>query len=79
VHFCLHTERGAGILFCSDLLSRDADGALRFVPGEYHDDPAQTRRSVEGLLELEFAILCLDHGAPGVYEPRRAIAELLAA
>ena len=39
----------------------------------------ETRRSVERLLELDFAILCLDHGAPLTEDPKAAIRELLAA
>ena len=48
------------------------------MPGEYHDDPAGTRRSVERLLELEFEVLCLDHGPPITDQPKRAIERLLA-
>lgn len=63
-HYCLLLERGDGVLFCSDLLMGGPDGALEFVPFEYHDDPAATRRSVERLLDPPFATLCLDHGRP---------------
>ena len=77
VHFCLLLERAPGVLFCSDLLMV-AGGALRLVPGEYHDDPAGTRRSVERLLDLEFEVLCLDHGPPITDQPKRAIERLLA-
>jgi len=77
VHFCLLLERDEGVLFCSDLLSRRESGELRFVPLEYHDDPAATRRSVEGLLALPFAVLCLDHGPPLADDPKAAIRALL--
>ncbi|HLK43514.1 MAG TPA: MBL fold metallo-hydrolase [Thermoleophilia bacterium] len=77
IHYCLLLEQGGGVLFCSDLLARGADGDLRFVPPEYHDDPAETRRSVERLLQLDFSILCLDHGPPVVDDPHAAIARLL--
>jgi hypothetical protein len=63
-HYCLLLDRGGGVLFCSDLLMGDPDDGLEFVPFEYHDDPAATRRSVEGLLDLPFSTLCLDHGEP---------------
>src|SRR5436853_516251 len=63
-HYSFLLEREPGVLFCSDLISNDGGRELRFVPAEYHEDPAETRRSVERLLDLEFSILCLDHGAP---------------
>ncbi len=69
-------ERAPGVLFCSDLVS-SGDGGLRFIPFEYHDDPAETRRSTERLLDLDFAILCLDHGAPVAGDPKAAIRRLL--
>jgi len=76
-HYSFLLEREPGVLFCSDLVSNDGDGELRFVPPEYHEDPAATRRSVERLLELPFAVLCLDHGAPIVDDPKAAIRRLL--
>ncbi len=54
------------------------DGELRFIPPEYHEDPAATRRSVERLLDLPFSILCLDHGAPLLDDPKPALRGLLA-
>jgi glyoxylase-like metal-dependent hydrolase (beta-lactamase superfamily II) len=76
-HYSLLLEREPGVLFCSDLLM--AEDGLELVPGEYHDDPAETRRSVERLLDLDFSILCLDHGAPIADDPKRAIRGALAA
>lgn len=64
VHFCLLRPGDPGVLACADLLMGDPDSGLRFVPLQFHDDPAATRRSVEGLLELPFTLLCLDHGRP---------------
>lgn len=52
-------------------------GKLTFVPPQYHEDPAETRRSVERLLGLPFAILCFDHGAPIVEDPKAALRRLL--
>lgn len=78
VHFCLLREDAPRILFCSDLLMGEGDGGLAFVPGQFHDDPAETRRSVERLAELEFDVLCLDHGRPVTTDPHGAIAALLA-
>jgi glyoxylase-like metal-dependent hydrolase (beta-lactamase superfamily II) len=77
-HYSFLLERDPGILFCSDLLTNYGN-RLAFVPFEFHDDPAETRRSVEGLLELDFAILCFAHGAPLADDPKAAIRELLAA
>ena len=48
------------------------------MPAEYHDDPAETRRSTERLLDLDFSILCLDHGVPLADDPKEAIRNLLA-
>jgi metallo-beta-lactamase superfamily protein len=78
VHFCLLREDAPRILFCSDLLMGDGNGGLAFVPGQFHDDPAETRRSVERLLELDFDVLCLDHGRPVTADPHGEIAALLA-
>jgi glyoxylase-like metal-dependent hydrolase (beta-lactamase superfamily II) len=77
-HYSFLLEREPGVLFCSDLISNNGGRELRFVPAEYHEDPAETRRSVEHLLDLEFSILCLDHGAPVADDPKAAIRELLA-
>jgi glyoxylase-like metal-dependent hydrolase (beta-lactamase superfamily II) len=77
-HYSFLLRRDPGILFCSDLLMDDG-GTLAFVPFEFHDDPAETRRSVERLLDLDFTILCLDHGPPLTDDPKAAIRALLAA
>jgi glyoxylase-like metal-dependent hydrolase (beta-lactamase superfamily II) len=75
VHYCmLARERDA--LVCSDLLMGDPEQGLEFVPGRFHDDPAQTRASTEALLGLPFSLLCLDHGRPFADGPR-AIQQLL--
>jgi hypothetical protein len=78
IHFSFLLERQPRILFCSDLLTNYAGRGLDFVPLEYHDDPAQTRRTVERLLELDFDVLCLDHGTPLTDDPHAAIRDLLA-
>jgi glyoxylase-like metal-dependent hydrolase (beta-lactamase superfamily II) len=75
-HYSFLLRREPGVLFCSDLLM-DAGGTLAFVPLEFHDDPEETRRSVERLLDLDFTILCLDHGAPLSDDPKAAIRSLL--
>jgi glyoxylase-like metal-dependent hydrolase (beta-lactamase superfamily II) len=76
VHYCLLAE-AQDALISSDLLMRGDDGSLRYVPLEYHDDPAATRASVAGLLEHDFSLLLLDHGAP-LAEGKAAIRALLA-
>ena len=76
-HYSFVRAADPGVLFCSDLISHDGGGELAFVPFEYHDDPAETRRSVERLLELPFTILCLDHGTPLLDDPKGAVRRLL--
>lgn len=76
-HYSLLDERGAGVVFVSDLVIHAGDGALRFVPPEFHEDPAETRRSVQKLLDLPFAVMCFDHGAPLLDDPKTAVRELL--
>jgi hypothetical protein len=78
VHYSFLLERDGGVLLCSDLLACRPGQALDFVPLQFHDDPPETRRSVERLLDLPFAVLCLDHGEPIVDDPKTAIRALLA-
>lgn len=76
-HYCFLLEADQGVLFCSDLIMRPTGEELRFVPFEFHEDPAATRRSVKRLLDLPFEILCLAHGAPLTDDPKAALRELL--
>jgi glyoxylase-like metal-dependent hydrolase (beta-lactamase superfamily II) len=76
-HYSFLRRRAPGVLFCSDLLMVHG-GKLAFVPFEFHDDPGETRSSVERLLDLDFTILCLDHGPPLTDDPKAAIRNLLA-
>jgi hypothetical protein len=78
VHYSFLLEREPGVLFSPDLLMHPPGGALELVPLEYHDDPEQTLRTIEGLLDLPFSVLCLDHGAPLTGDPKAAIRQLLA-
>ena len=79
VHFCFLRERRAAASSSAPTSSRTTAGAgLDFVPLQYHDDPAQTRRTVEGLLDLDFDVLCLDHGSAIRDEPKAEIRALLA-
>ena len=63
-HYSFLLEREPGVVFCSDLIGNRGGGVLDFVPPQFHEDPAETRRSVERLLDLSFSVLCLDHGVP---------------
>jgi hypothetical protein len=78
VHFSFLREGEPGVLICSDLLTNYDGRGLDFVPLAYHDDPEQTRRTVEGLLDLDFAVLCLDHGSALTADPKAEIRALLA-
>jgi glyoxylase-like metal-dependent hydrolase (beta-lactamase superfamily II) len=78
VHFSFLRAGQPGVLFCSDLLTNYGGRGLDFVPLKYHDDPAQTRRTVEGFLELDFEVLCLDHGSALAVDPKAEISALLA-
>ena len=66
-------DRGPGVAFVPDLLTRPPDGPLSLVPAEYMHDPEEARRSVEKLLDLPFSVLCLGHGAPLLDDPHGAI------
>jgi hypothetical protein len=77
VHFSFLRASEPSVLFCSDLLTHYSGGELQFVPLRYHDDPARTRRTVEGLLDLDFDVLCVDHGSPILNDPKAAIRGLL--
>jgi glyoxylase-like metal-dependent hydrolase (beta-lactamase superfamily II) len=76
-HYSFLLDADPGVLFCSDLVMRPGGKELRFVPFEYHEDPAATRHSVERLLELSFEVLCLAHGKPLTDDPKSALRELL--
>jgi hypothetical protein len=78
VHYAFWLPRAPGILFCPDLLLHGAGEGLAFVPAEYHENPALTRQSVRHLLELDFAVLCFDHGVPLLDEAKAALRALLA-
>ncbi|HXV95931.1 MAG TPA: hypothetical protein VD695_05230 [Gaiellaceae bacterium] len=78
VHFSFLRAGEPGVLVCSDLLTNYAGRGLDFVPLQYHDDPPQTRRTVEALLDLDFDVLCLDHGSAVTEDPKAEIRALLA-
>jgi glyoxylase-like metal-dependent hydrolase (beta-lactamase superfamily II) len=70
-------EREGGIAFVPDLFANVAGQGLAIVGEEEMPDPDEARRSIRKLLDLPFAILCLDHGAPVRDEPKAAIRRLL--
>ena len=76
-HYAFLRAGPPAVLFCPDLAMRARDGTLTFIPAEYHEDPQATRDSVHRLLDLPFAILCLDHGAPITNNPHAALRGLL--
>lgn len=77
-HYSLLLEGEPAALFSPDLVLRDrTSGELQFVPPQYHDDPAETRRSVERSAALDFGLLCLAHGPP-LRDGPAALRELLA-
>jgi hypothetical protein len=71
-----------GALACADGVARfGRGGELRFVPDQYMDDPAQTKRglrdSYRRLLDLDFGLLLLAHGDPVVGGARDELREFV--
>lgn len=77
-HYAFYCDRGGGVVLCADLLTHAAGKRLAFVPDEYQDEPERTRESVRRLLDLDFTILCTNHGHPLLEGAKDAIRELLA-
>lgn len=72
-----HSLLRGGILFTPDLFVRSREGPLEWVPFEYMHDPDEARRSAEKLLELDFDVLCMGHGAPLVGGAKDALRGLV--
>jgi glyoxylase-like metal-dependent hydrolase (beta-lactamase superfamily II) len=68
---------GGGVLFTPDLFVRPPGGELMLIPAEYAHDIEQARRTAEGLLDLDFAVLCTGHGTPVTDDPKSAIRRAL--
>ena len=51
------------VTFVPDLLVGTPDGRVAMLAARWMYDPAEARRSVEKLLDLDFDVLCLAHGA----------------
>ena len=65
-------------MFYADLLTNAEGRGLAFVPSEYQDDPKGTRVSVRRLLNLQFRVLCPNHGDPIRTGAKKAIRKTLA-
>ncbi|MBD0338682.1 MAG: MBL fold metallo-hydrolase [Thermoleophilia bacterium] len=70
-------RRDAGVLFTPDLFVRVPQGPLDWVPFEYMHDPEEAKRSAARLLDVEFDVLCMGHGAPLVGGAKEALAGLV--
>jgi hypothetical protein len=70
-------DQGGGIAFVPDLFANVPERGLAIVGEDEMPDPDEARRSIRKLLDLPFAILCLDHGAALKDEPKAAIRRLL--
>jgi glyoxylase-like metal-dependent hydrolase (beta-lactamase superfamily II) len=71
-------DRDGGIAFVPDLFVNVAGVGLAIAGEEEMPDPEEARRSTRKLLDLPFAVLCLDHGPPVTNDPKTAISSLLA-
>lgn len=76
-HYSFLLRRHGGVLFVSDLVSHDGSGTLEYIPFEHHEEPELTKRTVAGLLDLPFAILCFSHGPPLRDDPKAALQALV--
>ena len=76
-HYSFLLRRQGGILFVSDLVSHDGSGRLEYIRLQYHEKPEVTKRTVAGLLDLPFAILCFSHGPPLRDDPKAALRALV--
>src|SRR5512144_2680319 len=72
-HYALWRAQTPAVVFCPDLVMRGEGGEVEFVPPEYHEDPQATRDSLRRLLDLPFALFCMDHGAPVAASGRQAL------
>lgn len=76
----LHIAVGPGALAFADTIVADDDG-LGFVPDFLMDEPERTKRGIiaaaRALLDLDFDVLLLAHGAPVATGGRRALESFL--
>lgn len=76
-HYALYSPMRGGVLFCADVLVHLARGGLRFVQGEYQEDPGLTRKSARAFLQLSFRTICTAHGAAIATAAKRAVRDAL--
>jgi glyoxylase-like metal-dependent hydrolase (beta-lactamase superfamily II) len=50
------------VAFVPDMLVETPDGRVAMLASRWMYDPAEARRSVEKLLDLDFDVMCLSHG-----------------
>lgn len=78
----LHIAVGSGALAFADTIIADASG-LGFVPDFLMDEPERTKEGIvaaaHGLLDLDFDVLLMAHGAPIATGGKQALADFLAA
>lgn len=77
-HYSFYLPRDGGVVFCADLLTNEGGEGLAFVSGDYQDEPMRTRESVRRLLDLDFDMLCPNHGDPIGHGAKDAIRQALA-
>jgi glyoxylase-like metal-dependent hydrolase (beta-lactamase superfamily II) len=58
------------VAFVPDLLLRPAGESLAVLPDKWAHDPQQMRESLRKVLDLDFEVLCLGHGAPVTDDPK---------
>lgn len=77
----LHIPRHRALACADGVVRSGRDAALGFVPDWLMDDPEETKRGLRDayrrLLELDFDLLLLAHGAPVVTDAREKLAEFV--
>jgi glyoxylase-like metal-dependent hydrolase (beta-lactamase superfamily II) len=71
-------DRGKGILIVGDTVIGRPSGHLAILPEEKLDDPAELRRTVEGMTEIAFETLLVGDGDSILHDAPAALAALLA-
>jgi glyoxylase-like metal-dependent hydrolase (beta-lactamase superfamily II) len=66
------------VAFVPDMLVETPDGRVAMLASRWMYDPAEARRSVEKLLDLDFDVLCLAHGGAVTEGAKDAIRGALA-
>jgi glyoxylase-like metal-dependent hydrolase (beta-lactamase superfamily II) len=61
------------VAFVPDMLVETPDGRVAMLASRWMYDPAEARRSVEKLLDLDFDVLCLAHGGAVTEDAKEAV------